>query len=87
MSSKRPGESNTDPVRPPLRNVSLKTINEGEASGVNEERSESGKDRTDGPEQNEGEPKQKGRRPIVSPVPERPTDQEVAEHNTTHSHP
>ena len=30
---------------------------------------------------------QKGRRPIVSPVPERPTEQEVLEHNTTHSPP
>ena len=28
-----------------------------------------------------------GRRPIVSPVPDRPTDEEVLEHNTTHSPP
>ena len=28
-----------------------------------------------------------GRRPIVSPVPERPTEEEVREHNTTHSPP
>ena len=27
----------------------------------------------------------KDRRPIVSPVPERPTDAEVLEHNVTHS--
>ena len=27
----------------------------------------------------------KGRRPIVSPVPDRPTDSEVLEHNVTHS--
>ena len=29
----------------------------------------------------------KGRRPIASPVPERPIEQEVLEHNTTHSPP
>ena len=28
-----------------------------------------------------------GKRPIVSPVPDRPTDQEASEHNTTHSPP
>ena len=28
-----------------------------------------------------------GRRPVVSPVPERPTDEEVQEHNVTHTPP
>ena len=31
--------------------------------------------------------REEGRRPIVSPVPERPTDEEVAEHNLTHTPP
>ena len=28
-----------------------------------------------------------GRRPIVSPVPDRPTEEEVEEHNATHTPP
>ena len=43
-----------------------------------------------GADNSESEPQrnvQKGRRPIVSPVPGRPTEQEVLEHNTTHSPP
>ena len=31
--------------------------------------------------------REEGRRPIVSPVPERPTEEEVREHNVTHTPP
>ena len=31
--------------------------------------------------------REEGRRPIVSPVPHRPTDAEVQEHNVTHTPP
>ena len=31
--------------------------------------------------------RKEGRRPIVSPVPERPTEEEVREHNATHTPP
>ena len=31
--------------------------------------------------------REEGRRPIISPVPERPTDEEVLEHNVTHTPP
>ena len=30
--------------------------------------------------------REEGRRPIVSPVPDLPTEQEVLEHNVTHTH-
>lgn len=79
MSPRRPGKGVVDPIRPPDNAVPLNPRNSKEASA---EVSQVEPEMTD---QNQKE--QQGRRPIVSPVPERPTEQEVLEHNTTHSPP
>ena len=89
MSSEKGGWSAQSPVRPPKQLAPLQPVNlpsgHWEATmGRNlEERALELQRKVEELE----ERVQGGRRPIISPVPERPTDEEVRKHYTTHAPP
>ena len=89
MSSTRAGQAPMCPVRPEQATNATTTTEEAEEG--DEVKDELVK-RAEELDKRIGELENKlvreeGRRPIVSPVPERPTELEVKEHNVTHTPP
>ena len=89
MSSKSQGVDTRRPVRPRATDNTSKAI---DAAVKGDEGEDELTKRADDLMRriNELEEKlvrEEGRRPVVSPTPERPTEQEVQEHNVTHTPP
>ena len=90
MNSGREGTRNTRPVRPEADTKPTRPSTVNMAAG-----SDKGRDMEERAEElvrriTELEEKiirEEGRRPIVSPVPERPPEEELREHNVTHTPP
>ena len=74
----------SSPIRPQSTGATRSTASENEAV-VMQRRAEDLARRVE--ELEEITVREAGRRPIVSPVPDRPTKEEVREHNATHSPP
>ena len=88
MSSGRAGRAPICPVRPEHQNTNA-IDTQGEVEGGDEVKDEL-VTRADDllrriKELEEKLIREEGRRPIVSPVPDRPTEEEVREHNVTHT--
>ena len=90
MSSTRAGEAPMCPVRPEHRPTEA-TNNQAEAEKGDEVEDEMVKKADELcrriEELEDKIVREEGRRPIVSPVPERPTEAELKEHNVTHTPP
>ena len=82
MNSGSQGRRRVSPISPPCNTVPLQPL-------CDEKQSSGSKEAQMGPivEEAKDEEKEGGRRPIVSQAPERPTEQEVREHNVTHTPP